>query len=105
MHPTDPNVDTSVSNIFGSDCLETLDNGGTEASAVPTRRGDLPVARFDSTDSSAWLASVDPIPVIAWTDAAVTAGFAPTSLYVETYWLPILGPSATWALRRLAAAV
>jgi len=23
-------------------------------------------------------------------------------VYVETFWLPVLGPSATWALRRLA---
>lgn len=105
MHPTDPNVDTSVSNLFDSDCLETLDIGDPGESGVPTRRGDLPVARSASTDASAWLASIDPIPVIAWPDASVTAGFEPTSLYVETYWLPILGPSATWALRRLSAAV
>ena len=30
-------------------------------------------------------------------------GHAPRSVYVETYWLPILGPSATWAMRRLTA--
>jgi hypothetical protein len=30
-------------------------------------------------------------------------GFAATSAYVEALWLPVLGPSATWALRRLAA--
>lgn len=63
------------------------------------------MARSVTTESSIWLASVDPIPVIAWTDASVTAGFEPRSLYVETYWLAILGPSATWALRRLSAAV
>lgn len=63
------------------------------------------MSRSASADSSAWLASVDPIPVIAWTDASVSRGFEPASVYVETYWLPTLGPSATWALRRLAAAV
>ncbi len=84
MHPTDRNVDTSVSNLFGCDCLETLDISEPEASGVPTRRGDLPVARSASPDGSTWLATVDPIPVIAWTDASVIAGFEPTSLYVET---------------------
>jgi len=29
-------------------------------------------------------------------------GFSPRSLYVETVWLPVIGPSATWALRRLS---
>jgi hypothetical protein len=30
-------------------------------------------------------------------------GHDPRSSYVETYWLPVLGPSTTWLLRRLAA--
>ena len=42
------------------------------------------MARSASPDGSTWLATVDPIPVIAWTDASVIAGFEPTSLYVET---------------------
>jgi len=29
-------------------------------------------------------------------------GHDPRSLYVEQFWLPILGPSSTWLLRRLA---
>lgn len=32
-------------------------------------------------------------------------GFGPQSTYVEFCWLPVLGPSATWAYRRLGAAV
>lgn len=40
-----------------------------------------------------------------WVDDAPDGrlGFAITSAYVEALWLPVLGPSATWALRRLAA--
>jgi hypothetical protein len=40
-----------------------------------------------------------------WQDASADGAdcFAATSPYVEALWLPVLGPSATWALRRLAA--
>lgn len=40
-----------------------------------------------------------------WMDAALPpgAGYAAASAYVEALWLPVLGPSATWALRRLAS--
>jgi hypothetical protein len=49
-----------------------------------------------------------PIPeslrVVAWDDPVVEAtGVDPQSVYVETFWLPVLGPSATWLLRRLAS--
>jgi len=40
----------------------------------------------------------------AWLDPVVDeVGYDPRSSYVETYWLPVLGPSTTWLLRRLAA--
>jgi hypothetical protein len=40
----------------------------------------------------------------AWADALVEAhGYPACSNYVETFWLPILGPSATLAYRRLGA--
>ena len=40
--------------------------------------------------------------VEAWSDPATESiGFHPRSLYVETFWLPVLGPSATWLLRQL----
>ena len=43
------------------------------------------------------------IHVVAWEDPVVEAtGLDPQSRYVETFWLPFLGPSATWLLRRLA---
>jgi len=42
--------------------------------------------------------------VEAWLDPVVDeVGYDPRSSYVETYWLPVLGPSTTWLLRRLAS--
>jgi hypothetical protein len=41
--------------------------------------------------------------VTSWDDPVVeAAGHHVRSVYVETFWLPTLGPSATWVLRRLA---
>ncbi|MCK4177409.1 hypothetical protein [Aciditerrimonas ferrireducens] len=46
----------------------------------------------------------DQLLVLAWPDALLDqVGYSPRSRYVETYWLGILGPSATWLLRRLDA--
>jgi hypothetical protein len=57
-----------------------------------------------SSYAQAWVAQHDPLPVIAWRDPVVEAvGEDPRSGYVETYWLAILGPSATLAARRLVA--
>jgi hypothetical protein len=42
------------------------------------------------------------IVVVAWPDPVIdTIGFPVTHPYVETLWLPVIGPSTTWALRRL----
>lgn len=44
------------------------------------------------------------IHVVRWSDPIVEArGFDLRSRYVETFWLPVLGPSATLLLRRFAA--
>ena len=44
------------------------------------------------------------IRIEAWEDPVLDRlGHDPRSGYVETYWLPVLGPSTTWLLRRLAA--
>lgn len=44
------------------------------------------------------------ITISRWVDPEVEAsGHLVTSNYVETFWLPILGPSATWMARRFAA--
>ena len=54
---------------------------------------------MDSTPSTV----IEALPVRSWSDPVVeTHGYPIDSRYVETFWLPILGPSATWALRRLA---
>ena len=42
--------------------------------------------------------------VTPWDDPVVDRrGHDPRSAYVEQFWLSVLGPSATWLLRRLAA--
>ena len=52
--------------------------------------------RISTADSTDWLTMHDPLAVVAWPDPVVERfGHAPRSVYVETYWLPILGPSAT----------
>jgi GNAT superfamily N-acetyltransferase len=41
--------------------------------------------------------------VVAWRDPSLAeSGVDPRSWYVEMFWLPVLGPSTTWLLRRLA---
>lgn len=49
----------------------------------------------------------DPLPpllVVPWHDPVVDAlGLDPRALYVERFWLPLLGPTSTFLLRRLAA--
>jgi len=43
------------------------------------------------------------ITVVPWRDPVGEAtGHRPGSAYVEAVWLPLLGPSATWAWQRLA---
>jgi hypothetical protein len=44
------------------------------------------------------------LPVRPRRDDVIDAlGYDPRSLYVETYWLSVLGPSTLWLLRRLVA--
>lgn len=43
------------------------------------------------------------IDIVHWKDPIVEAnGFHISDTYNEMFWLPILGPTATWLLRRLA---
>jgi hypothetical protein len=45
----------------------------------------------------------DIIRIEAWTDPVIDAiGCDPRSLYVEQFWLGVIGPTATWLLRHLA---
>jgi hypothetical protein len=54
------------------------------------------------TDPQTWLAQHDPLRLIALRDPAAEAtGHDPRSAYVEFFWLPIAGPSAVLAARRL----
>lgn len=42
--------------------------------------------------------------IVPWPDAVIDAlGHDPRSWYVEQFWLGVIGPTATWLLRRLAA--
>lgn len=52
--------------------------------------------------STAFAPTEPTLMVVPWHDPVVDAvGFDARSTYVELFWLNILGPSATWALRRL----
>jgi len=43
------------------------------------------------------------IHVVNWSDPVVErSGYRVDDRYVEMFWLPILGPTATWLLRRMA---
>jgi hypothetical protein len=42
--------------------------------------------------------------VVPWADPMIdTLGHDPRSWYVEQFWLPVIGPTATWLLRRIVA--
>jgi hypothetical protein len=50
------------------------------------------------------LAGFPTLHIESWVDPVVDElGHDPRSAYVETYWLPVLGPSTTWLLRRIAS--
>ena len=58
--------------------------------------------RMSPTQVMTWIIERDPLAVTAFRDPIVEAlGHPPTSAYVETYWLPVIGPSATWAMRKI----
>jgi hypothetical protein len=68
-----------------------------------TRPGaDVPLEQ--STDASSWLSACSVIDVIPIRHPVIEAlGHHPTSDYAERFWLPVIGPSALWAHRRLTA--
>ncbi len=66
--------------------MTTTDPTDRTADRTAARRPDLP-----------------PLLVVPWEDAVVDQlGLDPRATYVERFWLPLLGPTATWLLRRLA---
>lgn len=55
------------------------------------------------TQATRWIAAHDPLTIAPWHDPVVTQlGYPPQSHHVETYWLPIIGPTALLILRRFA---
>jgi hypothetical protein len=60
-------------------------------------------ARTLRPDTLGRLTGRDQLRVIPWIDQVVDElGYDPRSDYVETFWLPVLGPSCVVAARRLA---
>jgi hypothetical protein len=58
--------------------------------------------RMTASDTQTWLATTDPLIVRPLDDAIVESlGHDAESDYAETYWLPVIGPTALWAMRRL----
>ena len=57
---------------------------------------------YDVPELLGWFAAADPL-FVGWQPTRPTdlLGYAPDSTYVETFWLPCLGPSAVLVLRRL----
>lgn len=65
----------------------------------PTSPLDAPL---DDSLDDAVDASAPTLMIVPWHDPVVDAvGFDPRSTYVELFWLNVLGPTATWLLRRL----
>ena len=68
-----------------------------------THRG-APVPIRQSTDPSSWLSAQTGVELVPIRHPVIEAlGHHPTSDYAEQFWLPIIGPSALWAHRRLTA--
>jgi hypothetical protein len=55
-------------------------------------------------DAAAWLSARTAVQVVPIRHPVIEAlGHQPTSDYAEQFWLPIIGPGARWAHRRLTA--
>jgi hypothetical protein len=67
--------------------------------AVPPRRGvDAP----PDVDSAPKIPHT--LHLVPWPDPVIdTLGHDPRSWYVEHFWLPVVGPTATWLLRRMVS--
>ena len=66
--------------------------------ALARRGADVP------PDVGAAPAGPSTLRVVAWTDPVIdTLGHDPRSWYVEQFWLPVIGPTSTWLMRRIVA--
>jgi hypothetical protein len=71
-------------------------------SASPSAAPDLAATEFSPPRGST--TGTDTLHIVAWTDPVIdTLGHDPRSWYVEHFWLPVVGPTATWLLRRFVA--
>jgi len=72
--------------------------------AVPGADDDRPSVVDGAAPGAAAAAGDITIRVVGWPDPVIDRlGYDPRSLYVETFWLGILGPTSTWLIRRFAA--
>jgi len=70
-------------------------------SDTPSSAGPVPPGSTPPADAAAAPAYITVVP---WVDPVVDdTGVDPRSRYVEMFWLGVLGPTATWLLRRLVA--
>ena len=73
-----------------------------EQSAETPSPEEQPAAETPSPENQP--AGIEVIRVVGWPDPVIDRlGYDPRSLYVETFWLGILGPTCTWLMRRFAA--
>ena len=67
---------------------------------TPLPHDDCPIDGVSKGESP----TCEQIRVIAWPDTVIDSlGYDPRSLYVELFWLSVLGPTSTWLMRRVAA--
>lgn len=82
--------------------------GETISTVIRATKGTYPPAEHDSqehpmepTTLNTTTADSTTVALTVWIDPTVEAiGHDPRSRYVETYWLGVLGPTASWVLRR-----
>jgi hypothetical protein len=93
----------------GTPSAETQ-SSGTPSAATPTagtasvETASAETASVETASPQEQPAGIEVIHVVGWPDPVIDRlGYDPRSLYVETFWLGILGPTCTWLLRRLAA--
>ena len=78
------------------------------AASAPSVASTSVTSSTASTSAASSVAGSSPtegevIRIVGWPDPVIDRlGYDPRSLYVETFWLGILGPTCTWLVRRLA---
>lgn len=71
---------------------------------MPSRALRLLDGPAEGHNGAAATAIGERLRVVAWQEPVVdSVGHDPRSWYVEHFWLPVLGPTSTWLLRRLVA--